>query len=314
MTSSISLSSPSGFKPGIFLFGGVQLSLGIAAALWAGRIWARAEVGLPASFWGAVALAIFLFGLAQINLVGPLRALRGHRPPPKLALPYRLAPRFGEVLTVWPLFSLAFAFGAPVVPMIFFLLRVEGDLAEFNLIWVGLTLTGALLGGATFWLGLKKLFEQFNGSQTFVEASAETVKPGESFSVFVRHLPGKIWAGEIQVKVVCQTEDTRPRKGGKVVEKTVLFEQVIQPPISLTSAGWQGTWHVTLPEGVPLSEPHPNVDTMWGIEVRVQIPNAPDFVEMYGFIVDDPELRARWEKEWAAQDAADEAALADDGG
>lgn len=283
-------------KPWVLILGGGQLVGGVVSAGWAWQLWARAEVGVPASFWGALALALFCVGLAQINLVGPFRTMIPARPISSIALPHQLEAD-GAALTVWTLFSIAFAFGAPALPMGLFARKVEGTLAELDVIWFGLTLAGVLIGGATLWLGLRKLFEQINGSQTVVESSAATVKPGETFSVLVQYTPGKLRADGVQVSLICQQVDVQAKKSGKVAETKVLFERELQPFLPVNSV-WQKTWQLTLPEDAPLStDPATARIITWGIQVTTQIPNAPDLSEMFIFTVDDPELRARWDAE-----------------
>lgn len=283
-------------KPWVLILGVGQLVGGVAAAGWAWRLWERAEVGVPVSFWGALTLALFCTGLAQINLVGPFRTLIPARSVSSIALPHRLEAD-GAALTLWTLFSIAFAFGAPAVPMGMFALKVEGQLAELNVIWLGLTLIGVLIGGATLWLGIRELFKQVNGSQTVVESSAETVKPGETFSVLVQYTPGKLRVDGVQVKLICRRVDVQSKKSGKVAETKVLFEQILQPLTSVNSV-WQKTWQATVPEDAPLSSESMQASTLtWGIEVTTQIPNAPDLLEMFIFTVDDPGLRARWDAE-----------------
>jgi hypothetical protein len=284
----------------IVLYGVAQLILGVISASWAWRLWQNADRGVPASFWGVLALTLFLLGGAQINLVGPWRR---KRVVPQIALPYRLEPEFGEVFKVWPMFSLALTFGMPVFPMILFLLKVEGNLAELRLIWVGLTLAGAVVGGATFWLGLRKLYEQVNGTQTVVETSAEVLKPGESFSVFVQVASGRVAVSLIQVKLVCkETWFPRRNRAGKVAETKWLYEREVES-VPHPGAGWQRSFSVTVPETAPLStEPHQRRSITWGIEVRGERPNAPDFAEWFVFTVDDPEVRARLEAAWEAED------------
>lgn len=288
-------------KPWALILGFVQLVGGVASAGWAWRLWDRAEVEVPASFWGALALALFCVGLAQINLVGPFRSPARLAPP--IALPHRLEAD-GAALTGWVLFSIAFAFGAPALPMGMFALKVEGKLAELDVIWLGLTLIGVLIGGVTLWLGIRKLFEQVNGSQTVVESSAETVKPGETFSMLVQYTPGKLRADGVEVRLICQQVDVQSKKSGKVAETKVLFERELQPLLPVDSV-WQKTWQLTLPEDAPLStDPATSRIITWAIQVTTQIPNAPDLSALFIFTVDDPDLRARWEAEWAAEGAA----------
>ncbi len=294
------------FKSKIMIFGGIQLILGLMSAVWTWRLWRETVRVLPASFWGALALTIFLFGLAQINLVGPLRELGYRLPVPKFALPYRLEQPFAEVFSPWPMLSIAFAFGAPVFPMIMFVLNVEGVLAEMTLIWAGLTLMGVIIGGATLYLGVQKLYVRVNGSQTIVEASALTVKPEESFSVFVRHQPGKLVTESIQVKLICRRTitQTQTRSSGKIAETTILFETDLYPETPTYSDIWQETCTVTIPKDAELSTAlSASRSITWGIEVIARIPNAPDITETFLFTVDDPELRARQEAAWEAEDA-----------
>jgi hypothetical protein len=296
-------SKPS-FKTSIFVFGGFQLTLGLVLGSWTWTIWQRAEGDLPAIFWGALALTLFLFGIAQINLVGPFRDWGYRLPERKIALAYRLEPLFGGTALTWPFLSVAFAFGMPVVPMILFLLNVEGPMTELNLIWIVLTLMGVIVGGVTLFLGLQKLYQRLNGSQTVVEASAETVKPGERLSLLVLYIPGRLVPDTIQVKLVCQKTVMRSRGGtsGKTTETKVIFEADIQPNVKIDSAIWQKSLSAILPEDAPLStDPKQNGSITWGIDVIAHIPNAPDIAETFVFTVDDPELRVRWEAEWEAE-------------
>jgi hypothetical protein len=299
----MSSSSSSSFKTGIFLFGGLQLILGLISANWAWRLWQTAEVDLPASFWGALALTLFLVGIAQINLVGPFRD-RGHQMPvAKIALPYRLEPQFGGRALMWPYLSLAFAFGAPVFPMIRFLLTVEGSMAELKLIWIGLIGMGVIMGGATLFLGVQKLYERIHGSRTVVEVSAKTVKPGESFSLLVQYTPGRLRTEYLRVKWVCRRTETRSAAGskGKTVETKILYEKELQPASPVHASVFQKTWTVTVPEEAELSTETPGLSLTWEIEIIATLPNAPDITETFVMTVDDPELRARWEAEWEAE-------------
>lgn len=287
----------------ILLYGSVQLLLALISGNWAWALWDRAEREIPAAFWGALALTLFLLGGAQINLMGPLRELRGHPPVPRLALPFRLKPQFGEALNIWTMFSLAFTFGAPVIPLILLWVKAEGNLAELSLIWAGLALTGAILGGATFWLGLKKLYEQLNGSQTVVETSAETVKPGENLAVFVQFTPGKLPVARLRVKLMCQeTRTPRNNRSGKVSETKSLYEREVESILRPESV-WQRSCSVILPETGPLSLDTQSHAITWGFEVTAEMPGAPDVKELFVFTVDDPDLRARLEAEWEAEDA-----------
>lgn len=289
----------------IWLYGGVQLILALMSANWAWTLWNRAEGGIPAAFWGALALTLFLLGGAQINLVGPLREPRGDPPPPKV-LPYRLPSQFGEAITIWTMFSLAFTFGAPVLPLIVMGWNAEGALAEWSLIWGGLALTGAILGGATFVLGLQKLYERLNGSQTLVEASAETVKPGEEMDVFVQFTPGKLPVARLQVKLVCQETHTPRNRSNKVSETKVLYEAEVAS-FFRPERVWQGRFSVIVPETAPLSlASNANHTITWGLEVIAEMPGAPDVKELFLFTVDDPAQRARLEAKWSAEDALTE--------
>ena len=287
------------FKTGIFVFGCIQLVLGLVSANWAWRLWKTAETEVPAVFWGVLALTLFFIGIAQINLVGPFRDLGYKFPQPNIALPYRLAPQLGGKEMIWPWLSVGIAFGLPVFPMILFVSKVEGKLAEFNLIWIGLTLMGAVVGGATLYLGALRLYQNLNGSETVVEASADTVKPGEQLSLLVQHTPGRLAAESIQVQLICRRTVIRSGKGssGKTVETKILYKADLQPPVRL-SALWQKSLTATLPEEALLSDASDSISGIhWGIDVSVRIPNAPDITETFIFTVDDPEIRAQWELE-----------------
>lgn len=288
------------FKMGVFIFGCGQLILGLISANWAWSLWKKGETGVPAGFWAALALTLFLFGIAQINLIGPFRDSGYSFSGAKIALPYRLKPLWGGEEMIWPMFSIAMAFGLPVIPMILFILNIEGNLAELRIIWVGLTLMGVIVGGSTFYLGLKKLYQRLIGSTTIVEVSAETAIPGERLSILVRHTPGRLATEYIQVKLVCRNIVRRSgEKSSENVRGTnIIYESDIQPSIRIESATWQKSLQVVLPADAPLStHPDANPNITWAIDVIAQIPNAPDIIETFVFMVDDPELRTLLEAE-----------------
>jgi hypothetical protein len=101
------------------------LAVFLLALWWAWQAW-QSAAGVPNDrFWAAMALALFAGGLAQINLIGPLRERLTQPPTSRLALPARLYPEGTPQGLVWPMFSLAVAFGAPFLPLLMLILTVE---------------------------------------------------------------------------------------------------------------------------------------------------------------------------------------------
>ena len=124
--------------------------------------------------------------------------------------------------------------------------------------------------------------------------------------VFVWHQPGKLITESIQVKLICRRTitQTQARSSGKIAETTILFETDLYPETPTYSDLLQETCAVTIPKDAELStDLSTSRSITWGIDVIARIPNAPDITETFLFTVDDPELRARQEAAWEAEDA-----------
>lgn len=294
-------------KPGqgrISLLGLLQLIIFLLALWWAWQVWQNAA-GVPtAQFWAILALALFAGGLAQINLVGPVRARLAQRLTSRLALPVRLYPDGSPQDLGWPMFSLALAFGAPFLPLLMLVFTVEtGWMAELRLIWIGLTLTSALVGLFGLYLGSQALYKHLVGGQTVVEVEADPAQAGQTVQGLVWHRSGRIPTESIGVTLagrITMTRTKHRRKAGEETqfithtETTYLHQETVSPLTKLKAvdAPWQKHFSFTIPEDALSSAPHTaNPMIIWGLDVQVNLKGAPDLTMTFPFTVNgiDPD-------------------------
>src|SRR6185503_7333999 len=200
-------------KPGcirISLLAVVQLAVCLLALWWAWRACRSADGGLTDRFWGAMALALFAGGLAQINLVGPLRERIAQPSTSRLALPVRLSADGAPQGLEWPMFSLALAFGAPFWPLLMLIFSAETKwIVELQLIWIGLALLSLFVAGVGIYLGGRALYRRLAGGQTIIEIESDPVQADQTVSGFVWYQSGRIPTEKIEVSLLGQKTFTK---------------------------------------------------------------------------------------------------------
>jgi hypothetical protein len=288
-------------KPGrirISLLAVLQLAVCLLALWWAWRAWQSAE-GVPTDrFWGAVALALFAGGLAQINLVGPLRERFAQPSTSRLALPVRLSADGAPQGLEWPMFSLAVAFGAPFWPLLMLIFSAETKwMVELQLIWIGLAFLSLFVAGVGIYLGGRGLYRRLAGGQTIVEVETDQAQADQTMSGFVWYQPGRVPAENIEISLVGQKTFTKRVQSRSATsqsplssrtETTVLHQQVVCPATALDPAAgpWQKQFSFTIPADALSSAPHTaNPMITWGLEVRVNLKGTPDMNLTFPFIV-----------------------------
>jgi hypothetical protein len=295
---------PKPLKWNAILIGVIQILIALACLYWASSLLpgSRGRPTLPAEFWLAVAIALLCLGLAQINIVGPLREKYA---PPKvrpLTLKVRLEPEFGGTGLIYPILSLAIAFGLPLIPLIIFIFSPkQGWIEELNLIWIGFALVGAVITAITAYLGLQRVYQSFNASEVNVEASTDTVKPEESFLILVEYRPGRLPVQSIQTRLICHESKVveewkgtgKNRHLSKSIQNNVIYKADLHPPEPLNAANpsvWQKSVTVPIPaDARPSTSPAADYAITWSIKVVLHISGAPDITERYPFTVIDTE-------------------------
>ncbi|MCL4298578.1 MAG: hypothetical protein KJ077_22765 [Anaerolineae bacterium] len=278
-------------KPGIVrtsFLALLQLAIFLLGLWWAWQAW-QSAAGVPNDrFWAAMALALFAGGLAQINLIGPLRERFTPMPASLLALPVRLYPDGTPQDLVWPMFSLAFAFGAPFPPLLMLIITAEtGWLVELRLIWIGLALLSLFVTGVGIYMGGRALYRRLSGGQTIIEVENDTIQAGKMMQGFVWHQSGRIPSERIGVALVGRKTLTRRGRPTRT-ETTDLYREVVVPAMILDPAAgpWQKHFSFTIPVEAPSSAPHTaNPMIVWGLDVRVNLKDAPDLTLIFPFTV-----------------------------
>ncbi|GIK43105.1 MAG: hypothetical protein BroJett011_69380 [Chloroflexota bacterium] len=266
----------------------LQLAVFLLGLWWAWQAWQSTD-GIPNDrFWAAMALALFAGGLAQINLIGPLRERFTPMPASRLALPVRLYPDGTPQDLVWPMFSLAFAFGAPFPPLLMLIITAEtGWMVELRLIWIGLALLSLFVTGVGIYMGGRALYRRLSGGQTIIEVETGTAQAGQTVQGFVWHQSGRIPSERIEVALVGR--ETLTRRGRPTrTETTDLYREVVVPAVMLDLAAgpWQKNFAFTIPEDAPSSAPHTaNPMVIWGLDVQVNLKDAPDLTLTFPFTV-----------------------------
>lgn len=272
----------------ISFLGLLQLAIFLLALWWAWQIW-QTGAGVPNDrFWAVTALALFAGGLAQINLVGSLREYFTQMPTSRLALPVRLYPDGTPRDLVWPMFSLALAFGAPFLPLLMLIITVETEwMVELRLIWIGLALLSLFVAGVGIYMGGRALYRRLAGGQTIVEVESGTAQAGQTVQGFVWHRSGRIPSERIEVALVGRKTLTR-RGRPTQTETTNLYREVVVPAVmvDLASGPWQKHFAFTIPEDARSSAPHTaNPMIIWGLDVQVNLKGAPDLTLTFPFTV-----------------------------
>ncbi len=288
-------------KPGriqISLLAVLQLALCLLALWWAWGAWRSAEGALTDRFWGAIALALFTGGLAQINLVGPLRKWFAQNPISRLALPVRLFADGDPQGLEWPMFSLALAFGAPFLSLLMLIFTAETEwMVELQLIWIGLALLSVFVTGVGLYLGGQALYKRLAGGKTIVEVESDPAQAGQSLKGFIWRQSGRVSTESIGVSLVGRKTVTKKiwvhssgndSHWSNKTQTTVLHRQEIVPatPVSPATEPWQKHFSFTLPADALSSAPHTaNPMIIWGLEIRVNLKGAPDFTLNFPFTV-----------------------------
>lgn len=272
----------------ISFLGLLQMAIFLLALWWTWQAW-QIAAGVPNDqFWAAMALALFAGGLAQINLIGPLRERFTPMPASRLALPVRLHPDGTPQDLVWPMFSLAFAFGAPFPPLLMLIITAEtGWMVELRLIWIGLALLSLFVTGVGIYMGGRALYRRLSGGQTIVEVETGTAQAGQTVQGFVWHQSGRIPSERIEVALVGRKTLTRRGRPTRT-ETTDLYREVVVPAVALDPATgpWQKHFSFTIPEDACSSAPHTaNPMIIWGLDVQVKLKDAPDLTLTFPFTV-----------------------------
>ncbi|GAB4458724.1 MAG: hypothetical protein Fur0044_51740 [Anaerolineae bacterium] len=272
----------------VFFLGLLQLLICLLALWWAWRIWQNAGGAASDRFWAALALALFAGGLAQINLVGPLRERLSRLSTSRLALPVRLSADGAPQGLEWPMFSLALAFALPFLPLLLVVFNLETEwMVEMRLIWIGLALVSALVTAFGGYLGGQALYKRLAGGQTIVEVERETAQAGQTLQGFVWHQSGRIPSEQIKVELVGRKTLTRRGRVHRT-ETTILHREVLVPAVLLDPALglWQKSFSFTIPLEARSSAPHTaNPMIIWGLDVQVNLKDAPDFTLTFPFTV-----------------------------
>jgi hypothetical protein len=264
------------------------LAVFLLALWWAWQAW-QSTAGVPNDrFWAAMALALFTGGLIQINLVGPWREYLTQTPASRLALPARLYPDGTPRDLVWPMFSLAVAFGPPLLPLLMLVITAETEwIVELRLIWIGLALVSAFLAGVGIYIGGRALYERLAGGQTIIEVETATAQAGQTLQGFIWHQPGRFPSERIEVALVGRKTLTRRGRPTRT-ETTDLYREVVVPAVvlDLVAGPWQKHFSFTIPEDAPSSAPYTaNPMIIWGLDVQVNLKDAPDLTLTFPFTV-----------------------------
>jgi hypothetical protein len=277
---------PKQLRPFTFIITLIEVGLALWALSNIVRYWQIADGPLPPQFWGALAGFGFTAGLVATNLVGILQTVKrlGGRPPLGQRLPFRLpAANEANPEIVWGLLPLALAFGTPVYPLIRLAFL---DWGEIGFMWGGMALVSFLAAMIMGYIILRQFYLMLNGGQTVVEASHETLQPGQTVQFAIAHRSGRFKTQELHARLVCRLTVRRdhynPKKGtGQRYVTTLLHEETLKVyhereiPF-LQMAGQPIT--VTIPADAQAStEPdhYPHIE--WRVEVDVKVADAPDF-------------------------------------
>lgn len=184
--------------------------------------------------------------------------------------------------------SLAFAFGAPCLPLVILAVKATTPwMVEMRLIWIGAALSSALVGGFTLWLGLRALYARLTGGETIVAVSAGSALPHQRIDGVVWHQSGRFTVQAIDVALVCRKTETE----GKVIQRdgsrghtqetrtTTVHQQEIIPVTAIdpTIGPWQQDFSCEIPGTAVPSSPHTaNPMVIWGFDVRLHLSGMPD--------------------------------------
>jgi hypothetical protein len=144
----------------------------------------------------------------------------------------------------------------------------------------------------------RQFYLMLNGSQTVVEASTETMLPGQRVQFALAHQPGRFKTQELTARLVCRQTLRQHRydakKGaGQSYVTTLLHEETLkvypEGEIPLLQMGGQPIT-VTIPSDAQAStgpDQYPNIE--WWVEVEIKVANAPDFQLIFPCTVEEIE-------------------------
>ncbi|HYF65967.1 MAG TPA: hypothetical protein VD886_24270 [Herpetosiphonaceae bacterium] len=288
-------SNVSSMRVRVLAQGVIALILCLLMVWQAWHVYQNAQTNVTDRFWGAVALALFLGGLAQVNIVGFVRErLRTPSTQQYCTFPIHLYADGDARGLAWPMLSMAFTFGMPCIPLLLLSITATTHwLAELRLIWIGFTLSSALIGGITLFMGVRAIYTSLTGTQIIVEVESATIAAGDSMRGAIHHTSGRIAAQMVEIALVCR--QTYTKRSSRQTTTTYLHQQDLITPSDMQAVSGQASFPVTLtipPRAYPSAPYTANPMVVWSIDVKVVLHNAPDITMTFPFTVIKREHRS----------------------